>query len=109
MEYILAEDVFKATIKSPSDTAQELWLKFFNEILIPANVYSNIGGSVISLPLTVDEFYELVIHFMDCSDIDKVCEFFRSNLDAYISEQELEPDSVLIKVCDYYHCVEVVD
>lgn len=109
MEYILAEDVFKATIKSGEDTAQELWLKFFNEILIPANVYSNIGGSVISLPLAVDEFYELVVHFIDCSDIDKVCEFYKSNLDAYISEQELEPDSVLIKVCNYYHCVEVVE
>ena len=109
MEYILAEDVFKATIGSPSDTAQELWLKFFNEILIPANVYSNIGGSVISLPITVDEFYELVVHFMDCSDISRVCEFFRSNLDAYISEEQLEPDSVLIKVCNYYLCCEVVD
>ena len=109
MRYILAEDVFKATMNCPSDTAQELWIKFLNEILIPANVYSNIGGSVISLPLTVDEFYELVVHFMDCSDIDKVCEFFRSNLDDYISEQELEPDSVLIKVCSYYHCVEVVE
>jgi hypothetical protein len=108
MRYILAEDVFKATIKSPDVTSQELWLSFFNDILIPANVYSNIGGSIISTPLTVDEFYELVVHFMDCSEIDKVCEFFRSNLDAYISEQELEPDSVLIKVCNNFYCCEIV-
>ena len=109
MIYILAEDVFKATIQSDSISEQELWLKFFNEILIPANVYSNISGSVISLPLAVSEFYELVVHFMDCSDIDKVCEFFKSNLDDYISEQELEADSVLIKVCSYYLCCEVID
>ena len=109
MEYILAEDVFKATVASPSDTAQELWLKFFNEILIPANVYSSILGDYISLPITVDEFYGLVIYFMDCEDIGVVCNFFKDNLDRYISEQELESDSVLIKVCDSYYCCEVVD
>jgi hypothetical protein len=107
MEYILAEDVFKATIKSPDVTAQELWLSFFNDILIPANVYSNIGGSVISLPLTVDEFYELVLHFMDCEDTDKVCAFFKTNLDRYISEQELEPDNVFIKVSEIYDVYEL--
>jgi hypothetical protein len=108
MEYILAEDVFKATIKSPDVTAQELWLSFFNDILIPANVYSSISGDVLSLPLTVDEFYGLVIHFMDCEDIDKVCEYFKSNLNAYISEQELDADSCLIKVCNDFYCCEVV-
>jgi hypothetical protein len=108
MTYILAEDVFKATIKSPDVTAQELWLSFYNQILIPANVYSSIAGDYISLPITVDEFYGLVIHFMECDDTDKVCAFFRSNLDEYISEQELEPDSVLIKVCNNYYCCEVV-
>jgi hypothetical protein len=104
MRYILAEDVFKSTIKSPDVTAQELWLEFYNEILIPANVYSSIAGDYIFLPITVDEFYGLVIHFMECEDIEKVCAFFKSNLDAYINEQELEPDSVLIKVDNNFYC-----
>ena len=108
MKYILAEDVFKATIKSPEQVLKGMWLAFYNEILIPANVYSSISGDYISLPLTVDEFYGLVIHFMECEDIEKVCAFLRTNLDAYISEQELEPDSVLIKVCNSYYCCEVV-
>ena len=108
MIYILAEDVFKATTKSPDVTAQELWLSFYNQILIPANVYSSISGDFLSLPLTVDEFYDLVIHFMECEDTDKVCAFFRSNLDEYISEQELEPESCMIKVCNDFYCCEVV-
>ena len=108
MEYILAEDVFKATINGPEVASQELWLEFYNQILIPANVYSSIAGDYISLPITVDEFYGLVIHFMECEDIEKVCAFIKTNLDAYISEQELEPDSVLIKVCNNFYCCEVV-
>jgi len=108
MKYILAEDVFKATIKSPDVTAQELWLSFYNQILIPANVYSSISGDVLSLPLTVDEFYGLVIHFMDCEDTDKVCAFFKTNLDEYISEQELDAESCMIKVCNDFYCCEVV-
>lgn len=110
MEYILAEDVFKATMNCPDEKAkQELWIKFLNEILIPANVYSSILGDFISLPLTVNEFYGLVIHFMECEDIEKVCAFFKSNLDAYISEQELEPDSFLIQVCNEYYVCEVIE
>ncbi len=110
MEYLLAEDVFKATLLCDDERALgELWLSFFNDTLIPANSYSNILGSVISLPLTIEDFYSLVIDFMECEDTEKVCEFFKGNLSKYIGEQELEPDSCMIKVCSYMPVYEVVE
>ena len=101
MNILLAEDVFKATIKSPDVVAsQELWLAFFNDVLMPNFYYSNNVGDVISLPVFPNTFYRLIISFMECEDINKVCEFFKTNFDLYFSEQELEPSNVLIKVSE---------
>ena len=108
MKYILAEDVFRNTLNCAEENASGLWLAFYNDILIPANVYSSISGDFVSLPLTLNEFYELVIHFMECEDIEKVCEYFKSNLNLYISEQELDAESCMIKVCNDFYCCEVV-
>jgi hypothetical protein len=108
MTYILAESVFKNTLQCAEENFSGLWLSFYNEILIPANVYSSVSGDFVSLPLTLNEFLSLVIYFMDCEDIHKVCEFFKSNLNAYISEQELDADSCLIKVSNDFYCCEVV-
>ena len=101
MNILLAEDVFKATIKSPDVVAsQELWLVFLNDNLIPNFYYSNSVGNNICLALSVRRFLEFIVNFMDLSDIDKVCEFYKANLDQYIYEQELEPDNVLIQISE---------
>ena len=43
--------------------------------------------------ISIDDFFSLIIDFMECADIDKVCEYFRSNLDAYLGMQVKNDDN----------------
>ena len=85
--YYFSEDVFKATIKSSDKVAQGLWISFFRDYIKDKYVSSIINEMLFLNTISVDEFYKLIIDFMNCADNAKECVNLKSNLYSYLGIQ----------------------
>ena len=57
--FFLGEDVFKATLKSPEDVAQDLWIKIFKDSVMNHYIVNKKNDIVFLNVISIDDFFSL--------------------------------------------------